>query len=79
MTVVVEFTVEPFTEGAPGPHVRAAVEAAAATGGQVDVGPFGTTLTGAAATVVAAIPHVVSAALAEGATRVTVQVSSADA
>ncbi|HSL59045.1 MAG TPA: thiamine-binding protein [Acidimicrobiales bacterium] len=76
MTVTVEFTVEPFTDGAPGPHVQAAVDAASATGGVVDVGPFGTTLTGPAADVVAGIPAVVDAALAHGATRITVQVSA---
>ena len=44
MSLVVEFTIEPFVEGEPGPHVRAAVEAAEADGVTVDFGPFGTTV-----------------------------------
>ena len=36
-----EFTVEPFVEGHPGPHVRAAVDAATAAGVDVEFGPFG--------------------------------------
>ena len=34
-----EYTVEPFVEGAPGPHVTAALEAAGATGLDVEFGP----------------------------------------
>ena len=41
---LLEFTVEPFVEGAPGPHVTAAVAAADALGATVEFGPFGTTL-----------------------------------
>src|SRR6478672_10432074 len=36
-----EFTVEPFVEGHPGPHVTAAVEAATVAGAEVEFGPFG--------------------------------------
>ena len=36
-----EFTIEPFVEGRPGPHVTAAIEAATGAGATVDVGPFG--------------------------------------
>ena len=46
MSLVVEFTIEPFVEGQPGPHVRAAVEAAGGSGLVVDFGPFGTTVSG---------------------------------
>src|SRR3954468_22609447 len=46
MVWVVEFTVEPFTEGSPGPHVQAAVDAAEASGVTVEFGPFGTTVVG---------------------------------
>jgi uncharacterized protein YqgV (UPF0045/DUF77 family) len=38
----VEFTVEPFVEGQPGPHVRAAVAAVEAHGITVEFGPFAT-------------------------------------
>ncbi len=36
----VEFTVEPFVEGRPGPHVAAAIDAARASGADVDVGHY---------------------------------------
>ena len=37
----IEFTVEPFVEGQPGPHVTSAVSAARALGVEVEFGPFG--------------------------------------
>ena len=74
MTLTVEFTVEPFVEGDPGPHVRAAVEAAERSGLAVDVGPFGTTVTGDDGTVLDVVDAVVRAAVAAGATRVSLQV-----
>jgi uncharacterized protein YqgV (UPF0045/DUF77 family) len=75
-----EFTVEPFEPGSPGPHVRAAEEAAraAAGGAELSVGPFGTSLSGPSEAVLAAVASVVRAALEAGATRVTLQVSAAD-
>lgn len=36
-----EFTIEPFVEGRPGPHVTGAIAAAEALGVDVEVGPFG--------------------------------------
>ena len=54
----VEFTIEPFVEGQPGPHVTAAIDAATGLGHEVDVGPFGSGCTvpsDEAAEVVAAI------------------------
>jgi len=72
--LTVEFTVEPFVEGDPGPHVRAAVEAAERSGLAVDVGPFGTTVTGDDGTVLDVVDAVVRAAVAAGATRVSLQV-----
>ena len=62
-----EFTVEPFVEGQPGPHVTAAVSAAEAIGARVEFGPFGSTCTAAAD----AMPQVI----AEGATHVTMHVA----
>ena len=40
-----EFTIEPFVEGKPGPHVVAAVAAVADLGAEVDFGPFGSSCT----------------------------------
>jgi len=75
MPLVVEFTVEPFVEGAPGPHVQAALDAAEASGLQVEFGPFGTALSGDdEAEVLATVDAVVRAAVGAGASRVVVQV-----
>ena len=46
MPLSVEFTVEPFVDGEPGPHVQAAVDAAQASGLDTMFGPFGTTMWG---------------------------------
>ena len=77
--LVVEFTVEPFVEGEPGPHVRAALaaaeDAAARTGLRVEFGPFGTSIAGADAAVLDALDAVVRAAVAAGATRVSLQLA----
>jgi uncharacterized protein YqgV (UPF0045/DUF77 family) len=71
--LVVEFTIEPFVEGEPGPHVRAAVEAAEGSGLSVDFGPFGTTVSGDDEAVLAAVDSLLRAATAAGATRVSLQ------
>jgi len=69
--VLLEFTIEPFVEGNPGPHVTAAIAAAEQCGATVEVGPFGSSCVVApeqAATVVAAV---VEAAFVNGATHVS--------
>lgn len=79
MALVVEFTVEPFVEGSPGPHVQAALDAATSSGLDVEFGPFGTHVSGHDdAQVLAALDQVVRAAVAAGATRVASQVSRPD-
>lgn len=74
MGLVAEITVEPFAEGAPGPHVTAAWDAARAVGLEVEHGPFGSTLSGEAEVVLATVDAMVRAAIAAGATKVAVQV-----
>lgn len=77
MAVTAEFTVEPFVPGSPGPHVLAAVDAARAEGATVDMGPFGNTVTADGEGVVfAAIDAAMRAAVAHGATHVTVSLSA---
>ena len=44
--ITAEFTVEPFIEGSPGPHVKAAVQIAENAGLTVEIGPFGSSVTG---------------------------------
>jgi uncharacterized protein YqgV (UPF0045/DUF77 family) len=70
-----EFTVEPFVEGRPGTHVRAAIEEARRLGFDPDVGPFATAVEGESGLVVDAVAAITQAAFAAGATRVAVTVS----
>ncbi|MEO7555797.1 MAG: thiamine-binding protein [Acidimicrobiales bacterium] len=76
MALVVEFTVEPFTEGAPGPHVQAAVAAANELGLDVDFGPFGSTVEGDDAHVLDAVDRILRAAMGAGASRISVQITN---
>jgi uncharacterized protein YqgV (UPF0045/DUF77 family) len=73
MAPALEYTVEPFLQGAPGPHVRAALEAATSSGLEVDFGPFGTSVVGPDGEVLAMLEAVVRRAFEAGATRVSVQ------
>ena len=75
MTLRVEFTVEPFVAGEPGAHVHAAIEAAARHGLAVEFGPFGSSGEGADDVVLAAVDAATRAALAAGASRVSLQFS----
>jgi uncharacterized protein YqgV (UPF0045/DUF77 family) len=70
-----EFTVEPFVEGQPGPHVTAAVRAAEAVGGSVEFGPFGSTCHASVDTMPQVISELVRAAFANGASHVTMHVA----
>ncbi len=69
-----EFTVEPFVDGHPGPHVRAAVDAVRAAGFEPDIGPFGTVIEGDAAEVTDAVAALIAAARWAGADRVSLQI-----
>lgn len=74
----VEFTIEPFVEGEPGPHVTSAIAAAEACDVAVDIGPFGSSCTVAAGAVGTVVGAVTDAALANGATHVSVHVARDD-
>ena len=73
--LLLEFTIEPFVEGSPGPHVSAGIEAARAAGAEVEVGPFGTTAFGEADVVIDAVQRLLRDATAAGAERISLQVS----
>jgi uncharacterized protein YqgV (UPF0045/DUF77 family) len=73
MALALEYTVEPFVQGAPGPQVRAALEAATSSGLEVDFGPFGTSVVGPDGEVLATLEAVARRAFEAGATRVSVQ------
>ncbi len=69
----VDFVIEPFVEGEPGPHVLAGIRAMEARGLEVTMGPFGSTVVGDVATVSDAIKAMVDAAVRDGARRVLVE------
>ncbi len=70
-----EFTIQPFEEGNPGPHVVAAIAAARGAGFDPDVGPFGTSVTGGPDEVLQGLQQVVADSLAAGAGRISVQLT----
>lgn len=74
----VEFLVEPFSEGDPGPHVRAAVVAIEQAGLAVELGPFGSSTEGDSAEVLSAIYRAVEAALEAGAVRIGLTIARPD-
>ena len=70
-----EFTVEPFVEGRPGPHVAAAIQAATDAGAAVDVGPFGSTCRIDDAAMPDVLAAITRAAFANGATHVSLHLA----
>jgi uncharacterized protein YqgV (UPF0045/DUF77 family) len=70
-----EFTVEPFVEGHPGPHVTAAVDAVTAAGVDVDFGPFGSSCRVADDQMPDVVAAITRAAFANGATHVSLHVA----
>tara|TARA_Y100001936_G_scaffold252899_1_gene314759 strand:+ start:1611 stop:1853 length:243 start_codon:yes stop_codon:yes gene_type:complete len=71
-----EFTIEPFTEGDPGPHVKEAIHVAQQSGLDVEIGPFGTTVVGDQEKVFELVSDLVKTAIDNGAYRVSLQVTS---
>lgn len=76
MNVNAVFLIEPFNEGAPGPHVTEALEVLGRQGHEVDVGPFGSSIRGPSDSVLASLGTAFAAALAGGATRVTLTIET---
>jgi uncharacterized protein YqgV (UPF0045/DUF77 family) len=72
----VEFTVEPFVEADPGPHVTAALDGVRAAGLEPVMGPFSTVAEGDADAVADAVGRLVAAATASGATRLSIQIDA---
>ncbi len=77
--VAAEFLVEPFVEANPGPHVDAALEAFAAEGLDVELGPFSSSTEGDVEAVAAAVAEMIRSAMSQGATAIRIQVGSDDA
>lgn len=72
----VEFVIEPFTEGGPGSHVHAGIAAMEALGLTVAMGPFGSVVEGSIEVVSGAISSMVQSAIADGANRILVEVTT---
>lgn len=72
--VTAEFTIHPFVEGRMEPHVEAGVRAAQESGLAVEIGPFGTGLSGPRAEVLGALSNVMNAAFDAGARAIQVKV-----
>ena len=73
----VEFTIEPFVEGQPGPHVLDAVAAVEALGLSVEFGPFSSAFTAESDLVSAAVSALISRAYERGATHVSLHIEPA--
>lgn len=74
MRVSAELTTEPFVgEAALPAHVEAAAQALSAAGIEPELGPFGTTAEGEATTVIRGLAGAMHAALAQGATVLTLR------
>lgn len=76
--VSVEFTIEPFTDGAPGVHVTTTIAAIEALGVSVDVGPFGSSLVVHQSKVAEVLSVLSSTAYANGATHITIDTAKRD-
>ncbi len=76
-TLSLEFTVEPFVESNPGPHVQAAIAAATNVDGLLtEVGPFGTVVSGPRDQVLITTQEILEAAFASGASRISLQLTA---
>jgi uncharacterized protein YqgV (UPF0045/DUF77 family) len=72
----VEFTIEPFVEGLPGPHVTETIAAVRALGHEVDVGPFGSSVEVSADRSGDVVATVVRVAFEHGADHVNIDVDT---
>lgn len=78
-TIYIEFFVEPFEEGAPGPHVEAAVAAFEDLDIPTEVGPFATTASGDPEQVARAVAAMIRESMRAGATRIALRIERAGA
>ncbi|MFZ9481465.1 MAG: hypothetical protein ACO3AV_01115 [Ilumatobacteraceae bacterium] len=76
--LLLEFTIEPFHEGRPGPHVTAAIDAVEALGITVEFGPFGSSCQVPSSKVGEVSSAIMAAAVAHGATHVNLHVERLD-
>ena len=69
-----DFTIEPFVDGQPGPHVTAPVAALEAMGVTVEFGAFGSSCVAEASQMPELVAELIRVAYANGATRVTIEI-----
>jgi uncharacterized protein YqgV (UPF0045/DUF77 family) len=72
----VEFLVEPFEEGRPGPHVDAAVAAFEQQGLTVEFGPFSSSTSGPIDAIADAVAEMIRSSMHTGATAIRIQVGA---
>lgn len=73
-----EFTIEPFVEGSPGPHVSAAVSAIEALGVAVEFGPFGSSCLADDDTMPRVVELLSRVSFARGATHLSIHLERVD-
>ena len=74
----VEFTIEPFVEGLPGPHVTAPIDALVSLGIDVEIGPFGTGCSVEESRSAEVVAVILRSAFEHGASHVNVDVIAED-
>ena len=74
-----EFLIEPFMEGNPGPHVLSSLEVLRNAGMEVVLGPFGNTAEGEEETLTSLLPMIVQSAFEKGASRILLNLTKPDA
>ncbi|MGI9597531.1 MAG: helix-turn-helix domain-containing protein [Acidimicrobiales bacterium] len=75
-SLAAEFLVEPFTEGSPGGHVQAAVEAFTKQGLSVELGPFASVAAGTPDDIADAVANMIRNSMAAGATSIRIHVGA---
>lgn len=71
-----EFLVEPFTEGSPGGHVKAAVDAFSDRGLEVELGPFASVAAGGRNEIADAVADMIRNSMAAGATSIRIHIGA---
>ncbi len=72
----IEFLVEPFQEGNPGPHVKAAVAAFTDLGLDVELGPFSSSAQGDIDAIADAVSGMIRSSMRSGASSIRIQLGA---
>ncbi len=75
-SLAAEFLVEPFAEGAPGDHVKAAVDAFDSRGLSVEFGPFASVAAGDPDVIAEAVADMIRNSMAAGATSIRIHIGA---